>query len=311
MSSNEEVKTAEEVKKPEPLKKKSRLKAVDPQVAEPQKPKILIFGKAGVGKTWMSLEFPNVYYIDTEGGASREQYIEKLKKAGGVYFGPDQGAQSFESVIEELKTLATEEHHYKTVVIDSISKLYNNEIFKEADRLGNKDAFGASKKPATNLTRKLINWIDRIDMNVVIIAHEKPAWEKQEQVGYTFDAWDKLEYELDLAIQVKKVGDKRMGLIRKSRLESFGDGTSFNWSYGDFATGYGRDVIEKQGRAIELASPEQLIRLSQLISVCKIPEGQEDKWFAKAKVTSYQEMDKTQVAGIIQYIEGKIKGESK
>lgn len=294
-----------------PPKRASRLRAVDPKVAEAQKPKILIFGKAGVGKTWMSLEFPGVYYIDTEGGASREQYIAKLKAAGGVYMGPEQGSQNFETVIEELKTLATEDHSFKTVVIDSISKLYNNEIFKEADRLGAKDAFGASKKPATNYTRRLINWIDRIDMNVVIIAHEKAAWEKQEQVGYTFDAWDKLEYELDLAIQVQKAAGRRVGLVRKSRLESFPDGSTFPWSFADFAEKYGRDVIEKQGKALQLASPEQIIRLSQLLNVYKVPEGQEEKWFSKAKVSSYQEMDSAQVAGVIQYIEAKIKGEQK
>lgn len=291
------------------VKTKSKLRAIDPKIAEAQKPKVLIFGKSGVGKTWMSLEFPGVYYIDTEGGASREHYIQKLKTAGGVYLGPEQGSQNFDTVIEELKILATEEHPYKTVVIDSISKLYNNEIFKEADRLGSKDAFGASKKPATAMTRRLINWIDRIDMNVIIIAHEKPMWEKQEQIGYTFDAWDKLEYELDLAIQVQKAAGKRVGLVRKSRLENFPDGDHFPWSYADFAERYGKDIIEKQGKSIQLASSEQLIRLHQLLHVYKVPEGQEEKWFAKAKVSTYQEMDTNQLTAIIQYIENKIKGE--
>ena len=271
----------------------------------------MIFGAAGVGKTWASLEFPNVYFIDTEGGANREQYINKLKASHGVYMGPEQGSQDFNTVIDELKILATEEHPYKTVVIDSISKIYNNEIVKEAERLGNKDQFGASKKPATALTRRLINWIDRIDMNVVIIAHQKVMWEKSEQAGYTFDAWDKLEYELDLAIQVQKAAGKRVGVIKKSRLEGFPDGTSFPWGYSDFADRYGRDVIEKVGKTLSLVTPDQLIKLNQLLNIYKIPEGQEDKWFTKAKVTSYQEMDSEQISGIIMYIENKIKGEQK
>lgn len=293
------------------VKKPSKLRAVDPKMAEPSKPKILIFGKAGAGKTWMSLEFPSVYFIDTEGGASREQYIAKLKASGGVYLGPEQGSQNFDTVIDEIKTLATEEHPYKTVVIDSISKLYNNEIFKEADRLGNKDAFGASKKPATAYTRRLINWIDRINMNVVIIAHEKVLWTNQEQSGHTFDAWDKLEYELDLAIQVQKAAGKRVGIVKKSRLEGLPDGSSFPWSYADFADRYGREVIEKKGETIALATPEQIVRLTQLLNVYKIPEGQEDKWFTKAKVTGYQEMDSAQIQAVISYIENKIKGEQK
>ena len=72
-----------------PKKSNSKLRAVDPKAASPSKPKILIFGKPGVGKTWTSLDFPSVYYIDTEGGADLNHYTDKLKKAGGVYFGPD------------------------------------------------------------------------------------------------------------------------------------------------------------------------------------------------------------------------------
>src|ERR1700733_12615163 len=96
----------------------SKLKAVDPKAAEPSRPKITIFGKPGVGKTWGALDFPNVYYIDTEGGADLAHYTDKLKKSGGVYFGPEQGASDFETVIEQVKALATEDHSYKTLLID-------------------------------------------------------------------------------------------------------------------------------------------------------------------------------------------------
>ena len=77
---------------------RSRLKAVAPKAAEPSKPKVLIFGKPGVGKTWQALDFPSVYYIDTEGGADLAHYTDKLERSGGVYRarllqgGPDQGA---------------------------------------------------------------------------------------------------------------------------------------------------------------------------------------------------------------------------
>ena len=50
----------------------SKLKAKDPVNAEPSKPKMLIFGKPGVGKTWGALDFPSCYYIDTEGGAGAD-----------------------------------------------------------------------------------------------------------------------------------------------------------------------------------------------------------------------------------------------
>src|SRR4051812_44887619 len=109
----------------------SKLKAKDPQTAEPSKPKILIFGKPGVGKTWTSIDFPSCYYIDTEGGADLAHYTEKLKKAGGVYMGPEDGSLDFPTVIEQFQALASEKHEFKTVIVDSISKLFNTAVANE------------------------------------------------------------------------------------------------------------------------------------------------------------------------------------
>lgn len=283
--------------------KKSKLKAVEPSAAVERKPKILVFGRAGAGKTWWALDFPSVYYIDTEGGATRDQYIEKLKASGGAYMGPEQDSQEFEKVIDELKTLATEEHQYKTVVIDSLSKLYNSIIARDMEKLGEKDVFGKSKIPANLLTRKLINWIDRIDMNVILLAHEKSSWEKSEQVGYTFDAWDKLEYELDLALRVVKSGDKRIGNVRKSRLKGFPDGESFKWTYAEFATRYGKDIIESQGKVIQLATNEQIGILSGLLQDNKISTETQDKWLSKEKVSDFREMNSARVGELVSYLQ--------
>src|ERR1700679_323108 len=108
-----------------------KLRGRDPTEAKPSRPKILIFGKPGVGKTWASLDFPSVYYIDTEGGADLDHYRAKLRNSGGAYLGPDQGSLDFDVVIAQIQALATEEHHYRTVVIDSISKLWNTALSDE------------------------------------------------------------------------------------------------------------------------------------------------------------------------------------
>lgn len=293
--------------KPETVTKRaSKLKAVDPKAAEPSKPKILIFGKPGVGKTWTSLDFPNVYYIDTEGGATRNHYTDKLSKAGGVYFGPEQGSMDFETILGQVQALATEDHEYKTLVIDSITKVFNVEISKEAERLGDKDAFGASKKPAIAYMRRLINWLSRIDMNVILIAHEKAMWEGGEQNGFTYDAWDKLEYELDLCMQIVKVADKRLAKVRKSRLIGFPDGSTLNWSYSEFSERYGREVIEKQGGKIILATPEEVKQVRDLLEVVKLKEGTQEKWFSAAGVTTFEEMDQTKIIAIITMLKGML-----
>lgn len=289
------------------LKKPSKLKAVDPKAAEPSKPKILVFGKPGVGKTWNSIDFPKCYYIDTEGGANRKHYTDKLHASGGIYMGPEQGSQDFDTIIEQVKALGTEEHSYKTLVIDSISKLHNLEINTESERLGEKDAFGASKKPALRKMATVMRWVERIDMNVILIAHEKAMWFKGEQIGVTFDGAEKLDYELDLCLNIVKLGDSRKAFVKKSRLMEFPDASSFPWSYQEFSTKYGKDVIEGKVTQIVLATTEQLAELSTLLEVVKLPEGETDKWLKKANAETFADMDTAKIQSCINALKLKVK----
>lgn len=285
---------------------KSKLKAVDPKAAEPSKPKVLLFGRPGAGKTWFSLDFPGVYYIDTEGGADLQHYTDKLKASGGAYFGPDQGSMDFNTIIEQVQALATEKHGYKTLVIDSISKIFSLEIAKEGERLGDKNAFGADKKPAIAHMRRLISWLTRLDMNVILIAHEKSMWGmvngERAEIGVTFDAWDKLEYELHLCLNVFKQGGAHKARVTKTRLTGFPASEVFTLTYPEFAARYGKDVVEGSVKLISLASKEQLSEVEALIKVVKLPEGQEQKWFDAANVTAWNEMDADKVVKIIDYI---------
>jgi hypothetical protein len=296
----------------ETKKKVSRLKAIDPKETEPSKPKILIYGEGGVGKTWTALEFPNVYYFDTEKGADREHYTDKLKASGGKYLGPEHGTLDFDFLIEQTEALATEEHAFKTAVFDSITKAYNTAISNEAERLGDKNAFGADKKPAIADMRRLLNQISRLDMNVIFICHEKDEWGTDAKgdrvnVGKTFDCWDKLRYELDLVLQIQKRGDKRVAIVRKSRLLGFPDGTTFPWSYAEFAERYGKDIIEKAVKQIVLATPEEVAEIKRLTDLFKTTPEEISKWFDKAQVTKWEEMETSTINKCINHLKEKNK----
>lgn len=283
----------------------SKLKAVGPKAAKPSKPKILIYGKPGVGKTWASLEFPSVYYIDTEGGADLEHYTDKLKASGGVYLGPDQGSVDMETIIDQVQALATEKHPYKTLVIDSISKVFNNEVAKEAERLGDKNAFGADKRPAIAMMRRLVRWLQRLDMNVILIAHEKAEWNNGEQIGATFDCWEKLEYELHLCLNITKTGPQRKARVRKSRLVEFEEGSVFDWSFDNFADKYGRDVINQEAQQVELATSGQLKELRHLLDVVKLPDDWAAKCLKKNNVDSFEEIETSVMQVIIDHLKSK------
>jgi len=286
----------------------SKLKAIKPKEAAPSKPKIAVMGKYGVGKTWGLLDFPACYYIDSEGGANLPHYIEKLHRAGGVYLGLEQGADNFDGVIEQVKALATEKHPYKTLVIDSLSKLFNSEIVKEAERLGDKDAFGASKKPAVKLSARLMYWVEKLDMNVILVTHEKSEWLKGEQVGVMPDAQDKLGHDLHLLLQIVKQGDTRKALVKKTRLTGFPDGSSFEWNYAEFAKRYGKDIMETDAKPVVIATPEQVAEVHKLLENIKLTDSTKDKWIA-SNLDMMPEMEAEKVVGVINHLKSKIKGE--
>lgn len=274
----------------------SKLKAVAPTIVEPKKPKVLVFGAQGVGKTWVSLDFPGVYYIDTEGGADLNHYRAKLVDAGGVYFGPDQGSLEMEVVIGQIQALATEKHTYRTVVIDSISKLWSVCLSDEQERLGDKDVFGASKKGPNRQYARLMRWINRLDMNAIFICHEKELWGlndkgQREAIGVTYDGHEKLGYDLHLVLNIIKTGPTRRARIGKSRLLGFPEGEMFPWSYAEFATRYGKDVIEKEVKPIVVASPEQVAEITRLMETVRLPDDWAEKVLKKAGVEEWEEMD--------------------
>lgn len=285
-----------------------QLRAKKPKDQKPKKAKVLIFGPPGVGKTWTSLEFPDCYYIDVEGGATNPQYIDKLEQSGALYFGhPD--ASDFLTVLEEIKSLAMTDHDRKTLIIDSYSKLFASTIAEEEERLtaaGEKIAFGNEKKPAVKYSRRLVTWLDKLDMNVILICHEKAQWKNGEQIGETFDGYDKMAYELDLTLQISKRGPERIATIRKSRLEGFPDGDTLEFSYQEFARRYGRDKIESTVATLTPATDEQVSKLKHLIDLGLVDTATTTKWIEKAGVDTWAEMDSDTIQSCIDFLAKKV-----
>ena len=289
----------------------SKLKAKAPVKRERRRAKVLIYGKPGVGKTTFAMDFPCNYYIDSEGGAQENSYVEKLLASGGVYLGPEDGATDFNEVIGQFKALATEKHDYVTVIDDSISKLFNSAISHEQTRLGDKDVYGASKKTPVAKIRELLNWVSRIDMNVVLIAHEKDEYtqvgSERQVTGSTFDCWDRLEYELDLVLRVEKQGNKRVMRVRKSRLTEFVEGTTFPCEFAEFAERFGASDIQGAATVVPLVSQENVAEIKRLVDLIHIPEDEVQKWFTKGNATAIDEFSVEHAEKILTFLQNKFK----
>jgi len=295
-----------------PARVSSKLKAKDPALTKPGKIKMMTFSKSGIGKTWLSMDFPKPFYIDAEDGARLGHYQDKLKKAGGGYFGKEDGALDFPSVLEQVQALATEKHPYQTLAIGSITKLYQTAIANEAERLGDKDAFGASKKPAIAYMRRLVNWIQRLDMNVLFEAHEAAEWGlvngQRQEIGNQPDVWEKLIYELDLTLRLEKRGNSRVAVVRKSRLTGFPEGDIFPLEYAEFGKRYGKDFIEAAVESIVLATTEQVADINRLLGLVKVDEKEVEKILSKANADSWAELTTAQADATILWLKKRIQG---
>lgn len=229
--------------------------------------------------------------------------------------GPEDGALDFDVVKSQIQALATEKHPYKTLIIDSITKLFQITIASEQERLAEKDVFGASKKPAVAGMRRLVNWIGKLDMNVWFVAHEVAEWGDvngvRTEIGKNPDVWDKLVYELDLTIRAVRQGKATfpaIGLVHKSRLTGFGLYDRFPLEYGDFATRYGKDIIEGDTTQITLASPEQVKEIVRLTDLFKVPKEEQEKVLQKASAEEWTEISVEQADLTIKWLNAKIGG---
>lgn len=280
------------------------LRAVKPESIQ-KRLKALFYGAAGVGKTTASINFPAPYLIDTEKGSVNDQYVKILQKVGGVVF----QTTDFDELVKEVKALLTEKHEYKTLIIDPLTTLYNDLLDKAAIEVGTE--FGRHYGTANKKMKQLLNLLLRLDMNVIITCHAKNEYGNNLSVlGQTYDGYKKLDYLFDLVFEIQKRGKERVGLIKKSRIESFPDGETFPFDYDEIAKRYGKDVLEKLSNAEELATENDIKEIMRLIELLKIPEETYQKWLDKAAATTFDEMPRNVIEKCIKHLNNQIKGET-
>lgn len=287
------------------------LLATKPKKVKPRKPRILVLGEAGVGKTWAALEWDRPYYIDCEGGATQPHYQDRLSEVGAAYLGVDEGASDFETVLGQIQALSSTRHEYNTLIIDSYTKLFNQCVAAEGHRMersGEKIAFGNDKKKAVKLSRQMVTHFETLDMNVLLICHQKPKWENDKQVGYTFDGWDKIEYELDLSLHITKQGKARKAKVHKSRLEKFPPGAVVDWHFATFADALGADLLTADSAPIELATPEQVHEAHLLANDIKLAPDRLASWWEAAGVETWAEMERGKIQKCIDLMQSELEG---
>jgi hypothetical protein len=152
-------------------------------------PILLIYGPEKMGKTTLAAEFPAPVFIQTEDGASGSLELDSF----GLM-------ETFGEVMDAIGVLATEDHQFRTVVIDSISKLEKLVWAEACTRNGwqsiEQAGFGKGYVETDYIWAELIKACrylrDNLGMPVILIGHAiTTRFDDPETQSYS-------RYEIDL-----------------------------------------------------------------------------------------------------------------
>lgn len=197
-------------------------------------PRILVYGGQGVGKSTFASLAPNPIFIQTEDGLASIT-SERFPLA-----------QSFADVLKYLGELATEEHEFQTVVVDStdwLERLIYGQVCKERNVKTIGDiAYGAGYNQAIDLWQQYIDCLnylrDEKNMMVIQIAHAQvKRYENPET-----DAYDRYQIKMHdkasalllehsdivlFANQVVGIKKEQEGFSKRTRAVGSGDRVLF------------------------------------------------------------------------------------
>ena len=132
---------------------------------------MLVYGSEGIGKTTFAAQAPSPIFIKTEEGFPV-----------GIQSDSFELCTKFDDIMECLKALKTEEHNYKTVVLDyldGVEMLLHRDILKKANSDSMATACGGYGRAFSIVNNKMLNELlpaltelrDKKGMWVIILAH--------------------------------------------------------------------------------------------------------------------------------------------
>lgn len=293
------------------------LRAKPPELKE-NRFKALVYANKGVGKTMFCGSFPEVYYIDTEGADKYKKFVDLLNenKSHLIHL------PSLEEIIDEVKELLSSKHHFKTFVIDSISFPVHLMSNQEAERLKKsaktKDSegteFGANLAKAKRLTFYLGILLTKLDMNVIVTAHEKTKYEQGVEIGKDADVNEKLGYALGSQIRMFSQGKSIKAHVEKSRYDELKSGEILDFNHEGaekIMQAFGRQIFEKESKPLKLATPEQVTEANRLKELMNIPEENLAKMLQSKKADSFDDLSEEEIQNFINACLKKINSTTK
>lgn len=285
------------------------LRATTP-VLQADRFRALVYGDKGAGKTHFACSIPNAYYIDSEGVLKYKRFVKMLKENNSQSI----ALYELTDIIKEVKELLTVKHDFKTLVIDSITFPFNSLNNMEVERLVSKSPntegteFGANMAKGKRLTFQLGMLLTRLDMNVIILAHEKTKYSQGEEIGKDPDVNEKMGYALGTQIHLRTMGASRKAYVDKSRYEELPNKKllDFDDGYSVIKNLFGEEVFSRESTVETLATKEQIAEVKRLQLLLKYEEEKVQKWIMTKKASALSEVNTVDIETLINFLTNKV-----
>jgi hypothetical protein len=273
---------------------------------EQSKLRLALFGPSGAGKTFTSLRIATglggpIALADSERRTARK-YSDRFDFA--VDEMDDKSIDGYCRVIRDAG-----EGKFNVLIIDSLSHAWQ-ELLTDVDRLASAKYRGntwSAWSEGTPKQRMLIDTLLNCPCHIIATMRSKTEWTQETQngkvkpvkVGLSPEQGKGIEYEFDMLMEmnvehVATITKDRTGRFQDKIIEKPGE---------DF----GRDLLAwlSDGTAPvkpELATPDDIADVKDLLATTPIPEGLVDKWFHKANVDRWEDMPRATIRKCAQYL---------
>jgi hypothetical protein len=197
-------------------RRKSKMNIIRGKSRQP--PRIVVYGPEGIGKSTFGANAPSPIFLQTEDGLG-EIECDKFELA-----------RSYSTLLDQLGQLCSEEHDYKTVVLDTadwLEKLIWADVcMKEKKNNIEEIPFAKGYKFALTQWKEILSGLDHLrserGMAVIVLAHAKiERFQDPESEG--FDRYT-LRLHKDSDAYLREWSDAVLFATRKQRVEKVGKG---------------------------------------------------------------------------------------
>jgi hypothetical protein len=149
-------------------------------VSTPNKPRILLYGSPGTGKTTFATQFPEPLFLDLERGIPPHAPKVTTYTPDGVTDKPNHDPRNIKyfQVIDFLNWVIGSDHTYETFVIDSLDRLEeiitDQALAENGWKYVNEPGFGKGQDAVFRGFREVFNLLEKINqrgMTTIMIAH--------------------------------------------------------------------------------------------------------------------------------------------